>query len=231
MSDAPVKFFSLHQYHNKSGSVAAEAAFRRVILTWKTTAKDHAMRANHKIESRFIDLPTFKVVVQPDVLAQAMQAAYEGFEDGLVRQLVMAKYNWKDGKHEKLQLSSDELAVSKVAEYAAASGLGRLSADAIQVWFDSVALLPISMEVARKRGIDDVTTDGVVDAVGRLRTAIAACASTKLAMPVKTAEALLRALGVVEDAVDDADADHMLAKLKAVVIPFAKPDETVADLI
>jgi hypothetical protein len=225
-----VSFYSLHQYHNKSGSVAAEPTMRRVILTWKTTGDKHA-HPGVKIESRFIDVPTFKVHVTPEVLGQAMQAAYEGFEDGLIRQLVEAKFDWSAKKHLKLQISSDELTVAKVAEFAAASGLGRLSAEAIGTWFDSVALLPISEEVAKKRGITDVTSDGVIEACTKIRAAITACASTKLAMPVKTAEALLRALGAVEDSIDDPDSDHMLAKLKSVVTPFSKPDEIVGDLI
>lgn len=232
MSESSVKFFSLHQYHAKSGSVPADATKeRRVILTWKTTGDKHA-HPGIKIESRFIDVPTFKVHVTPETLTLAMQAAYEGFEDGLIRSLVEAKFNWATKAHGKLSISSDELCVAKVAEFAAASGLGRLSAEAIGAWFDSIALLPIAEEVARKRGIPGQTTaDGVIEATSKLRAAITACASTKLAMPVKTAEALIRAFNAVSESLDDPDSDHMLAKLFAVVTPFSKPDEIVGDLI
>lgn len=222
-------FYHIKEYHAKSRDIEIEAGMRRTVLTYK--APKEGPNKGIKPGSVFVDHPQTKVSVQPEILAQALQAKFEDLQDMLIRDLVTSRFDWKQKKHTKITISTDEISVAKVAEFAAATGLGRLSKEAIEAWFNTIALLPVAEMIAAKRGCEP-TDEAAVEGAASFKAHFLSLASTKVAIKRKTAEALLKVCDRLQEAAEeDEREDPMLAKLVDIVKPFTLDDSDIAEMI
>ena len=228
MTLAQVAFYSVMEYHPKSKEAPVADGHRRIIITYKAP-KDGPYKGQ-KPQAVYCDVHQRRIAAEPAILVAALQAKFEQLEEQLVRKLINDKYSWKDRKHTKLNISSDEITVDAIAAFAEATGLGRLSGESIKSWFESVAVVPLSGMIAAKKGLAP-DADAVVEGVAAFGAHFQSLASTKVALSMKVAQAMLKVCAQLRDAASEEEDDPMLTKLEGIIEPFAKPDESVADMI
>lgn len=231
IDNASVRFFQIQQYHPKTKEVPIPENHRRAVFTYKEVKK--GPNKGKKPQAVYCDVPATKLSIQPEILTAVMVAQFEALQDALIKHLIMQKFNWKETKHGKLEVSSDEISIAKVAEHAAATGVGRLSGESIEAWFDQKALLPVSEMIAKKRGCS-VDDDRVVEAATVFRAHFANLANTRKAVKQQTALAMMKVCNNLADSIDPDDeeaVDPMLDKLMAIIEPFTKDDADIAAMI
>lgn len=202
---------------------------RLSVCNFKTPRKEKDNKDYKKPAARSVSIPKFVILVEPTVLQVAITNAFYDLQDQIIRdKITKAIAESKDG-NPTIFLTDQEISAQAVADYAAevASG-GKLSAKAIEEWYDTSLEEALFLAIAAKLGLGNSPTPeetAKLDAVMKQhRELIVGLASTTVNYSEKLSKNLLLA---VQKA---GDGDRIRQQLENKLQKFIQPKEVTIDI-
>lgn len=211
-------------------SAPAVTTDRISVVSWKMP-KD-APTDYKKPVARFVSIPKMQITVQPNVIAKAMQAAFEDLQDEVIRNIIEnaldAGLQNNDGSLKAINVSDDQISLTACAAYFDSKAVsGKLSKKLLEEWFDSdlASQLEIALIAALKMpDTPSAEQQAKLDAaVAQHKTLIVSLASPRASMNEKLAKQLQRAVKLAEES-------KTKASLDAKLLAFLQPKEVTLDI-
>lgn len=220
--DTPNIFHNVVAYTGKEKAAANQ---RLVAITFKTPsdkalAKLGIKKSDYiKPQNRCVSIPIHKVVASPDILQEALQAAFDNLQDDCIRSLIVTG---DTNKKAKLTVSDDEISFESVAQFAKETGSdGKLSGESVNNWFLENLSEKLQVALANALKISNTPSDEEVatleGAVMEHSKLLAKLAAPKAILPQHIAESLLKAVNLAEP-------DHIQISLKNKLEKLTKPE-------
>ena len=127
----------------------APAGFRLVEIQFKSTKARPVAPAAHCVA-----IPVVEITVQPPVLQQAMQAAFWGYQEAVIRDAIEDVLGVAGNKTARdLLISDEDISPAGIAAFMSA-GPGKVSKDKLDNWFKQCLEQPLGLALAEKMGLD-----------------------------------------------------------------------------
>lgn len=206
-------------------SAALAADHRLCVMHWKEpTAKARLTNAAiKKLPSLCVSIPAIKLVVQPQIIASAMQSAFEDMQKSAIQTECERQIGIYTGQQLTMPVITES--IFSLDTMAASAVSGRKSKDMLAQWFDTSLQDNLFMAVAARKGYD-ITNPAIVVPDHDQAALLAACNQVKellssLAAPTtKYAPHILSQLiKATELANDDSTKTWLLNKLSSLSAP------------
>lgn len=195
---------------------------RLVILHYKArTVKDAAGNSKQlpKFPSLCVSIPHLRLTVgnlgdvnnaSISAIQSATVALWESIQDSLIRSLIDQRRNRDNPTTSgRLNVSDDEISLASCAAFAASTGNGKLSGDAIAQWFDNVLTEPLMLALVTS---DNSRTDEQIAAIlANYKSAMTKLAAVQPGLPQPAQQQLRKAIAHAPES--DVMADRLITKL------------------
>lgn len=198
-------------------------------ITFKTPTDKKDDASYKRPVARCVSVPVVTLMIQPDCIAAALQAAYEELQDAVIRDIIVNDLQYgpagSDGKLRAISIHDDQISYEAIAAYSArVSVSGKLSKEVLNNWFDSDLKDQLTLALAAVLQLPDEPSapeqQRLNAAVDQHRNMISALASPKSSLPENICKQLKKAVSLAED-----------SKVKSSIInkleTFMKPAEIV----
>lgn len=199
---------------------------RLTVIRWKERKDDASYK---KPAPRCVSHPRVAIIVEPSILASALQSAFETMQDDVIRAEIMRQMGDAESTTNviTLAISADAITMEAVAAYAAQQAVGnRLSKDLLESWFDGNLADNLYLRLADKLGIVGTPTEQqgnlLTSNVATAKKLVTSLASPRSMYPENIVAQLEKAISLAED--DGKIKSQLLAKLSLMKQPV-----TVAD--
>lgn len=192
---------------------------RLVVIHYKSR-KDESGKILPKFPSLCVSIPFIRLTVsagsENNAAISAINAAtislWESIQDAVIRQLIDQRRGKENpSTSAKLNISDDEISLASCAQFAAATGNGKLSAESINQWFDSYLTEPL---MAALLASDSTRTDDQITAIlTNYRLALSKLAAVQPGLNAATQQQLRKAIAHSPEG--DQMAERLITKLDA----------------
>lgn len=202
---------------------------------------DGSVKMKHKHANRCVSVPVTTVMIQPDSIKAALQAAFESLQDDVIKSIVVAALDAgtknADGSLKSIIISDEQISLEACAKFHAASSTGKLSKDVLNDWFTSDLADTLTVKLADVMKLPDAPTQeqtAALDAaISEYKAMFAGLAAPKAQLPIALAKQLRTALKLATDSRIKASLDDKLTTMlqpKEVTLSIGFADESDNDL-
>lgn len=115
---------------------------RLSVIAFKTPSDKKNDATYKRPVTRSVSVPQITLTIQPDVIRDALQAAYYDLQDQVIREIVVSSLDAgmqaADGTLKKIVIDSNQISLEACAAFYARKSIGtKLSKDMLASWFDS----------------------------------------------------------------------------------------------
>jgi hypothetical protein len=197
------------------------------IVSFKTPRDQKENKDYKRPVTRCVSLPVCKLTIQPDVIRDALQAAYYELRGQVVREIIVehleAGSQDASGKLKACVITEQQISMEAVAAFAARKAVGtKLSGEMLASWFDSdlASALELAL-IAVKKYEDEPTPEqqAILDAaIKQHKALIVKLAAPTATLPEGITKQLQRAIALADDSPVKTTLNEKLAR-------FLKPVE------